>query len=200
MTGQGGLLPHPPPHFFNVAVVCNQTGDVMRQRAIMQRALWKSRLTVVTACLIAGAAGAAVVRTDLLLGRGLGTALQQSRSELSFGNFEVASRTGTTVGDEGYWLTRASVDNSSPFAKPPLIGDRISIFSADGEGRQFEVTALKALGPDGVAAADGNLAASRLLLVICRLLDGSGRDQRFVRFIVEMAPPEAAPPVQAKAL
>jgi hypothetical protein len=39
-----------------------------------------------------------------------------------------------------------------------------------------------------------------MLLVICRLLDGSGRDQRFVRFIVEMAPPEAAPPVQAKAL
>ena len=96
MTGQGGLLPHPPPHFYNVAVVCNQTGDVMRQRATMQRTLWKSRLTVVTACLIAGAAGAAVVRTDLLLGRGLGTALQQSRSELSFGNVEIASRTGTS--------------------------------------------------------------------------------------------------------
>ena len=78
----------------------------------MQRTLWKSRLTVVTACLIAGAAGAAVVRTDLLLGRGLGTALQQSRSELSFGSVEVASRTGTTVGDEGYWLTRASVDRN----------------------------------------------------------------------------------------
>jgi hypothetical protein len=25
MTGQGGLLPHPPPHFCTVAVVCMKT-------------------------------------------------------------------------------------------------------------------------------------------------------------------------------
>ena len=154
---------------------------------------------MLTACLIAGAAGAAVMRTDVLLGRGLGTALQQSRSELSFDNVQPTTRAGAAVGDEGYWLARASADSPSPFAKPLLVGDRISISSGGGDNRLFEVVALKALGP-GAASADGNLAASRLMLVICRSVDDSGRDQRSVRFIVEMAPAEAAPAVQPKAL
>jgi hypothetical protein len=165
----------------------------------MQRTLWKNRVTMLTACLIAGAAGAAVMRTDLLLGRGLGTALQQSGSELSFDTMSTA-RAGAAVGDEGYWLTRASADSASAFAKPLLIGDRISILSHGGEQRHFEVTAIKAIGPDGATPSDGNLAASRLMLVTCRVLEGGGRDQRSVRLIVEMPAPEAAPAVQPKAL
>jgi len=172
----------------------------MKPRATIERTRWKNRVTVLTACLIAGAAGAAVLRTDVLLGRGLGTALQQSRSELSFDNVQATSRGGATVGDEGYWLARASADSPSPFAKPLLIGDRISISSGGSDNRLFEVVALKALGPDGAASGDGNLAASRLMLVICRSVNDSGRDQRSVRFIVEMAPAEAPAAVQPKAL
>ena len=153
---------------------------------------------MLTACLIAGAAGAAVLRTDVLLGFGLGSALQQSGSELSFDTAQASARGGVAVGDEGYWLTRATVDSSSPFAKPLLVGDRIAISSAGGDNRQFEVTAIKALGADAVA--DGNLAPNRLMLVVCRLIDASGRDQRTVRFIVEMPPTEAAPAMQPKAL
>jgi hypothetical protein len=166
----------------------------------MQRALWKNRVTMLTACLIAGAAGAAVMRTDLLLGRSLGTALQQTGSELSFDNRQSVARAGTVVGDEGYWLTRAGADNVSAFAKPLLVGDRISVASPSGDQRHFEVTAIKALGPDSATPADGNLASSRLMLVICRVLDGSGRDQRFVRLIVEMPATEAPTAVQSKAL
>jgi hypothetical protein len=166
----------------------------------MQRTVWKNRVTMLTACLIAGAAGAAVMRTDLLLGRGLGSALQQTGSELSFDNRQAAARPGTAVGDEGYWLTRASADNGSAFAKPLLVGDRISIASPGGDQRHFEVTAIKALGPEGTSPADGNLASSRLMLVICRALDGGGRDQRSVRLIVEMPAAETPAAVQPKAL
>jgi hypothetical protein len=165
-----------------------------------ERTLWQTRVTMLTACLIAGAAGAAVMRTDLLLGQGLGTALQQSRSEMSFDNVQAASRAGAAVGDEGYWLARASADSPSPFAKPLLVGDRISISSGGGDNRLFEVVGMKALGSDGTAAGDGNLAPSRLMLVICRSIDASGHDQRSVRFIVEMPPADATPPVQPKAL
>jgi hypothetical protein len=166
----------------------------------MQRTHWKTRVTLATACLIAGAAGAALMRTDLLLGRSLGTALQQSRSELSFDGIQSAARTGAAVGDEGFWLTRASADSSSAFAKPIMVGDHISISSAGGDKRQFEVTAMKALGPDGTPAAEGNLAPSRLMLVVCRLIDASDRQPRFVRFIVEMPAAETAAPPQPKAL
>jgi hypothetical protein len=164
----------------------------------MQPTVWKSRVTMLTACLIAAAAGAAVLRTDVLLGLGLGSALRQSGSELSFDTAQATLRAGVAVGDEGYWLTRASTDSSSPFAKPLLVGDRIAISSAGSDNRQFEVTAIKALGAD--ATVDGNLAPGRLMLVVCRLIDTSGRDQRTVRFIVEMPSAEAAPAMQPKAL
>jgi hypothetical protein len=166
----------------------------------MQRTPWKTRVTLVTACLIAGAAGAAVMRTDLLLGRSLGTALQQSRSELSFDGIQPAARMGAAVGDEGFWLTRATRDSSSPFAKPILLGDHITISSGGGDKRHFEVTAMKALGPDGTGAAEDNLARRRLMLVVCRLIDASDREPRLVRFIVEMPAAEAAAAVQPKAL
>jgi len=164
----------------------------------MPLTVWKSRATMLTACLIAAATGAAVLRTDVLLGLGLGSALKQSGSELSFDTAQATQRGGVAVGDEGFWLTRASTDRSSPFAKPLLVGDRIAISSAGGDNRQFEVTAIKALGPDAVT--DGNLAPTRLMLVVCRQIDASGHDQRTVRFIVEMPPADATPPVQPKAL
>ena len=63
----------------------------------MQPTVWKSRLTMLTACLIAGAAGAAVLRTDVLLGFGLGSALQQSGSELTFDTAQAGARGGVAV-------------------------------------------------------------------------------------------------------
>src|SRR5262245_25620954 len=172
----------------------------MRQRATMQRSYWTTRLTMLTACLIAGAAGAALMRTDVLLGRSLGSALQQSKSELSFDGVQATARGGAAVGDEGFWLTRAGSDSSGPLSKPLLVGDHISISSTGGDSRQFEVTAMKALGPDGAPSADGNLAPSRLMLVVCRLIEPADREPRFVRFIVEMPVAEATRRAQPKAL
>jgi hypothetical protein len=83
----------------------------------MQRTYWKNRVTMLTACLIAGAAGAAVLRTDVLLGRSLGTALQQSGSELSFDGVQSAARTGV-VGDEGFLPSRSWSGTTSPSPAP----------------------------------------------------------------------------------
>jgi hypothetical protein len=167
----------------------------------MQRTRWKSRVTMAAAAgLIAGVASAAVMRADLLVGQGFGAALNESRSDFSFASAQNTQRGGAVVGDEGFWLTRASADGSAPFAKPLLVGDRITISSGDGHDRQLEVTALKALAPDGTAASGNNLAQGGLMLVICHVVDGSGRDRHPVRFIVETAPAEPAAQTAPKAL
>ena len=92
---------------------------------MVSKATLKSRVVVMTGLTMALAAGAAVLHTDLLLNRGFGNALGASRPGLSFDTVttkEVAQR--ATVGDEGYWLTRAEVESPAPFAKPLAVGDR----------------------------------------------------------------------------
>jgi hypothetical protein len=166
----------------------------------MKRTPWMHRVTLLTACLVAGAAGAAMMRTELMVGRGLGKALQQSRSELSFDSHGVQHGNGA-VGDEGYWLTRVSTESSTPFAKPLLVGDRITISSRDGRARQLEVTSLKVLGADASAQhGEASLGQPRLMLVVCRVVDGSGHDQQPVRFIIEGEPPQQPAPAPSKAL
>ena len=105
----------------------------------------KSRVVVLAGVAAAVAAGAAVLRTDLLLSRGFGNALDASRPGLSF-ETAAGKPHGAGAGDEGYWLTRAEVESPTPFAKPLAIGDRITIAGRDGRERQLEVVDLKALG------------------------------------------------------
>ena len=161
----------------------------------------KGRVTVLASIAVAAVAGAALARTDLLLSRGFGNALDASRPGLSF---EIATpkekAQGVTAGDEGYWLTRAEVESPTPFAKPLAIGDRISISGSDGHARQLEVVDLKAIG--GNSARTGQMAHPRLLLVTCRVAGEPvvGQPQTPVRFIVEAEPPAPVAPAPAKAL
>ena len=159
----------------------------------------KTRAIVVTGFVLAVAAGVGVLRSDLLLNRGFGNALQASRPGLSFDTAEAkAPAQGTPVGDEGYWLTRAEVESPAPFAKPLAVGDRITIAARDGRERQLEVVHLKAVG--GSATRVLRSSAMRLLLVTCRVT-GEGVDQADapVRFIIE-AEPARPLPAPAKAL
>jgi len=95
--------------------------------------LSKTHAIVVTGFALAAAAGVGVMRSDLLLNRGFGHALEASRPGLSFDTVATkAPAKGATVGDEGYWLTRADVESPSPFAKPLAVGDRITIAGRDG--------------------------------------------------------------------
>jgi hypothetical protein len=159
-----------------------------------------SRAIVVTGFALAAAAGVGVIRSDLLLNRGFGHALEASRPGLSFDTVATkAPAKGATVGDEGYWLTRAEVESPSPFAKPLAVGDRITIAGRDGRERQLEVVDLKAVG--GNAARVLRSGAMRLLLVTCRVTgEGTDRADAPVRFIIEAEPAAPALPSAAKAL
>ena len=154
----------------------------------------KSRLVVLAGVAVAVAAGAAVLRTDLLLSRGFGNALDASRPGLSFET--TAGKPAVQVGDEGYWLTRAEVESPTPFATALAIGDRITIAGRDGRERQLEVVDLKAIGGHHVRATPA--VHLRLLLVTCRVI-GEGAEAP-VRFIIEAEPAEPAAPAPAKAL
>jgi hypothetical protein len=160
----------------------------------------KSRAIVMTGVAVAVAAGAGVLRSDLLLNRGFGHALEASRPSLSFDTAATkAPAQGATVGDEGYWLTRAEVESPTPFAKALTVGDRITIASREGRERQLEVVDLKAVG--GNAARTLRTGGMRLLLVTCRVT-GEGADQAAapVRFIIEAETATPLRPAPAKAL
>ena len=160
----------------------------------------KSRVVVLTGIAVAVAAGATVLRTDLLLSRGFGHALEAPRPGLSFDAATAKEpKQGVTVGDEGYWLTRAEVESPAPFGKPLAVGDRITIAGRDGRERQLEVMALKLVG-DNPARANRALPM-RLLLVTCRVTGETGeRADAPVRFIIEAEPASPALPAPAKAL
>lgn len=156
----------------------------------------KTRMLVLSGLALALLAGAAMFSTDLLVSRGFGKALEAQRSGLSFDTAAAKARAQATVGDEGYWLTRAEVESPAPFGKPLVVGDRITIAGRDGE-RQLEVVDLKAIG--------GNLMRTRteqvrLLLVTCRVVGPADRAEAPVRFIVEAAAPQPSTPPPAKAL
>ena len=147
----------------------------------------KSRVIVLAGLAAAVAAGAAVLRTDLLLSRGFGHALEASRPGLSFETATAKEpQQGAAVGDEGYWLTRAEVESPTPFGKPLAVGDRITIAGRDGRERQLEVMDLKVIGGSPVRIAR---APMRLLLVTCRVTgEAADRAEAPVRFIIEAEP------------
>jgi len=161
----------------------------------------KSRVIVLTGVAVAVAAGATVLRTDLLLSRGFGQALETSRPGLSFDTAAAKGpQKGIAVGDEGYWLTRAEVESPAPFGKPLAVGDRITIAGRDGRERQLEVMTLKLVG-DNNGARSGRALPMRLLLVTCRVTGETGeRADVPVRFIIEAEPASSAMPASAKAL
>ena len=148
---------------------------------------------------VAGAS-VGVLRSDLLLNRGFGNALQATRPGLSFD--AVAAKTedhAAAVGDEGYWLTRSEVESPAPFAKQLAVGDRISIAGRDGRERQLEVVDLKAIG--GNAARPLRTGGMRLLLVTCRVTgEAADRADAPVRVVIEAEPVQRPLAAPAKAL
>jgi hypothetical protein len=135
-----------------------------------------------------------VLYSDRLLSNGFDKALALSREGLSFDAAPNSRTSASAAGDEGFWLTQAEVQSPAPFAKPLAVGDRITIAGSDGRERRLEVVDLKVIG--GRAAA----ARGRLLLVSCRVTGKASESaEATVRFLIEAAAPESAPP-PAKAL
>jgi hypothetical protein len=165
------------------------------------KATSRGRVIAMAGCVTAVVvAGVGVMRSDVLLNRGFGHALQMARPGLSFdGSATKVQDRASAVGDEGYWLTRAEVESPAPFAKPLAVGDRITIAGHDGRERQLQVVDLRAVG--GNAARPLRSGGMRLLLVTCRVTGEAGdRADAPVRFIIEAEPVTRALPTPAKAL
>lgn len=140
-------------------------------------------------------AGAGAMRADLMVSHGFAKMLGPQTVPLPFEVVANGPQRRAHVGDEGYWLTRAEVESQAPFAKRLVVGDRITISGQDGRERVLEVTDVKAIGEPLSKAVTGT-TPMRLLLVTCRIVDGSERETHApVRFIIEGDPAEA-PPVQ----
>lgn len=153
----------------------------------------KGRLIVAASLVLAVASGTVLLRSQSQIGQGFERALNNSqRGELSFAS--AAHPVDTRTGDEGYWLTRAEVQSPAAFAKPMVIGDRITITGADGRERKLEVTDVKAIG------ATGKASPVSLLLVTCRVTEGGAPESVPVRFIVEGEMPKAPAAPVAKSL
>jgi hypothetical protein len=143
----------------------------------------KVHAIVLASAAVAVVAAAGALNSDFLLARGFGKALQNAAPALSFDTVQRnGPAQGVASGSEGYWLTRAEVESSSPFASPLAVGDRITIAGRDGHERRLEVTDLKSIGDH---AARG--AQLRLMLVTCRVAD-PGSEEATVRFIIEAEP------------
>jgi hypothetical protein len=150
---------------------------------MLHTATSKARVIALAGFAAVTVAGAALWHTDLLVARGFGKALEGAKPTLSFQPATKGNQAQTVAGDEGYWLTRADVESSTPFAKPLALGDRITISGGDGRSHQFEIVDLKVAGTTLPVSANGQ-TLPRLLVVTCRSV-GEGGKQSQVRFIVE---------------
>jgi hypothetical protein len=171
---------------------------------MLRTAIHKGRLLVIAGC-AAGTLGAAgALRADLMVSHSFSRVLgAQSAPQPFEAAVSGGIRQAAHVGDEGYWLTRAEVESPAPFAKRLAIGDRITISGQNGRERVLEVVDTRAIGGPLTNVAAG-VAPLRLVLVTCRVVDGSEREASApVRFIVEGEPAEAPavqPAPQAKTL
>src|SRR5262249_42265616 len=113
------FLPTPPPHFHHLRLY--EWGADLPGGTSLMASNGTSQSRVIGMAGIAMAvvgAGVGVLRSDLLLNRGFGNALQATRPGLSFdGTAAKAQDHAAAVGDEGYWLTRSEVESPAPFAK-----------------------------------------------------------------------------------
>lgn len=162
-------------------------------------AIRNGRLLLLAGCAAAILAGAGAVRADLMVSHGFSKMLGPQTVPLPFDVAADGPQRTAHVGDEGYWLTRAEVESQAPFAKRLAVGDRITISGQNGRERVLEVTDVKAIGEPLTKAVTGT-TPMRLLLVTCRIVDGSSERETHapVRFIIE-GDPAGAPPVQPSA-
>lgn len=167
----------------------------------MPNATQKGRLLVLAGCTVAAVAAAGALRADLMVAHAFGKAFGTQAATPPFEAVATSARHARpTVGDEGFWLTRAEVGSPAPFAKHLSVGDTITITDRDGRERKLEVVDLKPIG-EAILRTGTGATPPRLLLVTCRIVGATERDgQSPVRFIIEgevAAEPAALPPAPA---
>lgn len=154
-----------------------------------------SRVVLIVGAAALGAAGAIAWRSDLLVGYGLDRALEAQQAAAQ--PFQLATAAGSTenaeVGDEGYWLTRSSLEGLASFDRHLAVGHRITIAGGEGPARTLEVVEITPLGAPLLKVAESG-AHVRLVRVTARVVGatGAGREEP-VRFYVELDMPKPAP-------
>jgi hypothetical protein len=152
-----------------------------------------SRVVLIVGSAALGAAGAVAWRADLLVGYGFGRALGAQRAALPF-DLAVQPMAKAEVGDEGYWLTRSSLEGQAPFDRHLAIGNRITVSGVHGHTRTLEVVDIAAMGTPLLKAADSS-APVRLVRVTARVVGTTeASPEELVRFYVEVEnKPKIAP-------
>ena len=153
-----------------------------------------SRVVLIVGSAALGAAGAIAWRADLLVGYGFGRALQAQEAALPFELVTPASRQAKAeVGDEGYWLTRSTLEGQASFGRPLAVGNRITISGGNGRPRTLEVVEIASTGAPLLKVAEGS-APVRLTRVTARVVGApEAGHEELVRFYVEVDKPNPAP-------
>jgi hypothetical protein len=156
-----------------------------------------SRVVLIVGSAALGAAGAIAWRSDLLVGYGLGRALEAQQAAAEPFQLAAAADAAETaeVGDEGYWLTRSSLEGLASFDRHLAVGHRITIAGGEGPPRTLEVVEITPLGSPLLKVAQSGTAV-RLVRVTARVVGaaGPGREEP-VRFYVELDKPKPAAPL-----
>ncbi|HEX5999357.1 MAG TPA: hypothetical protein VFZ16_08160 [Hyphomicrobiaceae bacterium] len=154
-----------------------------------------SRLVLVAGAAAIGAAGAAALRADLIVGYGVSKALEARHAPAQFelATAKPASRPGRSgtaeVGDEGYWLARGGTATPVMLGKRLAVGDRISITGQDGRVRRLQVVDLSPIDAPILNVADSP-ASLRLVRVTCRIAGRTADKGEPVHFFVEAEGPK----------
>ena len=153
-----------------------------------------SRLVLIAGSVAVGAAGAAALRADLIVGYGMNRALEARQTpatfELAKGPAHGATQSSAEVGDEGYWLSGTAVASPVLLGKRLAVGDHIVISAQDRSARRLQVVDISPVETPLHAVADVD-APLRLVRVTCRVVGhGAGNDE-VVRFFVEAEAPKS---------
>jgi hypothetical protein len=162
-----------------------------RMEGSMLRAV--SRVVLIVGAAALGAAGAIAWRADLLVGYGFGRALEAETAALPF---ERAAQpvANAEVGDEGYWLTRSTLEGQAPFDRHLAVGNRITVSGVHGHTRTLEVVEIASAGTPLLKVAEDS-APVRLVRVTARVVGATeaGHSEP-VHFYVEVEnKPKATP-------
>jgi hypothetical protein len=120
-----------------------------------------SRLVLAAGALAAGAAGAMMLRADVMIGYGFSRAFEARTGappfQMAAGHSDGSSGGRAEVGDEAYWLRRGdAIARPVVLSGRPVVGQRIVDVSAeDGRTRYLEVVAVNVVGTPIVNVSDG---------------------------------------------
>jgi hypothetical protein len=156
-----------------------------------------SQVVLIAGSVALGAAGAVAWRADLMVGYGFGRALEAQKTALPFEQAAQPVARTAEVGDEGYWLTRSTLEGQAPFDRHLAVGDRITVSGGRGHTRTLEVAEIASTDTPLLKVAE-NTAPVRLVRVTARVIGTREPGQEaVVRLYVEVDNKSKAAPLPA---